>query len=215
MVEHYASEEEQIEAIKRWWRENGRSVIAGVVIAVLGVVGWQQWQAYQQQKAETASAQYRGFLEQIRSDQTEGGVVRGRALIEEYPDSPYALLTAFWLADHFVASDQVEAAVSQLRWAVQGADSEAFRQLARLRLGRVLIGQEQYAEAAEVLQPVPAGGFASLYRELLGDLHAAQGERAAAVSAYEEALAADDLSGQRRQLIELKLNDLGTGEPVS
>ena len=29
----YKTEEEQVEAIKKWWQENGKSIIAGVVIA--------------------------------------------------------------------------------------------------------------------------------------------------------------------------------------
>jgi len=28
----YSTEEEQVEAIKKWWNENGKSIIAGIII---------------------------------------------------------------------------------------------------------------------------------------------------------------------------------------
>ena len=38
------SEEEQLEVVKRWWKENGTSLIAGAVLAAAGVFGWNAWQ---------------------------------------------------------------------------------------------------------------------------------------------------------------------------
>ncbi|MEW8396328.1 MAG: tetratricopeptide repeat protein, partial [Candidatus Thiodiazotropha sp.] len=40
-MSEYQTEEEQVEAIKRWWKENGTSVIAGLVIGLGGIFGWQ------------------------------------------------------------------------------------------------------------------------------------------------------------------------------
>ena len=37
------TEEEQVEALKSWWKENGKSLIMGVVIAVAAVFGWRGW----------------------------------------------------------------------------------------------------------------------------------------------------------------------------
>ncbi len=34
------TEEEQIEAIKRWWKENGVSLLIGAAIAAAGVFAW-------------------------------------------------------------------------------------------------------------------------------------------------------------------------------
>ena len=47
----YASDEEKGEDIKRWWRENGLSVIAGVILGVailLVGIGYHKRKCYQQ-----------------------------------------------------------------------------------------------------------------------------------------------------------------------
>ena len=213
----YASDDEQLENLKQWWRENGRSVIAGVVIALVAVIGWQQWNEYQRNRAEAASTEYMAFLEDIRKDGAgDAAVQRGQALIDKHGSTAYGPLTAFWLAQYHVEHDQLDQAAKQLRWALDNADSEAMRHVARLRLARVLLAQDKPADALALIEPAPAGAFASQYQELRGDILAAQGKRDEAIAAYRNALADKDLLGQRRGLIQLKLNDLGAAEePVS
>ena len=40
----YETEEEQIEALKDWWRENGNSLLIGVAVALVAVFGFRGWQ---------------------------------------------------------------------------------------------------------------------------------------------------------------------------
>ena len=42
MADHI-TEEEQIEALKRWWDENGKQVVLAIVLTVGGYFGWQAW----------------------------------------------------------------------------------------------------------------------------------------------------------------------------
>lgn len=212
----YGSDDEQVEALRRWWSENGRSVIAGVVIAVVALGGYHQWNSYRAERAEAASNDYLVFLEQIQADDAgEGAVRRGEALIDDYGSTPYGPLTALWLAQHHVGEGQLDAAADALRWAVDEADTEALRQVARVRLARILLAQEKYEEVLALL-PAQAGAFEGEYAELRGDALVGQGQLEAAAGAYRDALAADSLAPQSRQLIELKLNDLGvSAEPVS
>ena len=39
----YETEEQQVEALKDWWAENGRAVIAGVVLGVVVIGGLGLW----------------------------------------------------------------------------------------------------------------------------------------------------------------------------
>ena len=95
------TEEQQVEAIKKWWQENGKSLIAGIVIGLGGIVGWQGWQTYQIEQAEarqTAEVALlgRGCTEdhaadrrvgvkphqgQIQGDSRVGGHRTGRAVL--------------------------------------------------------------------------------------------------------------------------------------
>ncbi len=214
----YATDEEQLEALKRWWRENGRAIIAGVVLALVGVLGWQQWNGYQERQAEAASNEYALLLDEIRSeDGYEAALARGQKLVDKYSGTPYATLAALRLAQYQVERGEFDAAAVQLRWAVQNGHNDSLRHIARLRLGRLLLGQQDYQAALDAVRTGDEGAFRSQYQELRGDIYAARGERDAAVRAYQAALAASENGGQRRVLIQLKLVDLGVdvGEPVS
>lgn len=213
----YGSDDEQVEALRHWWKENGRSVIAGVVIAAVALIGWQQWNSYKINRAEAASTEYLAFIEQIQAEQPpEGAVERGQALLDKYGSTPYGPLTAFWLARYHVQKEQLEQAAQNLRWALDNADTDALRHVARLRLGRVLMAQQKYDEAL-ALTPSGSEAFGAEYQELRGDVLSAQGKAEQAAGAYRQALAAQDLAPQHRQLIEVKLNDLGVSQegPVS
>ena len=54
------SEREQLDAIKKWWSENGKAIVAGLIIGLGAVFGWQYWQRWQDRVAEEASALYSG-----------------------------------------------------------------------------------------------------------------------------------------------------------
>ena len=39
----HLTDEEQVEKVKAWLKENGTSIVAGVVIGLGGIFGWQFW----------------------------------------------------------------------------------------------------------------------------------------------------------------------------
>ncbi|MGU3844696.1 YfgM family protein, partial [Vibrio diabolicus] len=43
-MELYDTEEQQVEAIKDWWKENGKAVIIGAVVGLGGLFGWRYYQ---------------------------------------------------------------------------------------------------------------------------------------------------------------------------
>ncbi len=54
-MDAYRTEEEQVEALKAWWDENGRSIVVAIVIALAAGFGWQGWKSQQEGQAEAAS----------------------------------------------------------------------------------------------------------------------------------------------------------------
>ena len=53
-----SSNDEQLEALKDWWRKNATAVVLGTLVALGGVGGWKFWQSHQISQAETASQLY-------------------------------------------------------------------------------------------------------------------------------------------------------------
>ena len=207
----YRSEEEQIDQIRRWWSEYGRSVIAGVIIALVGILGWQQWNAYQNRQELAAAAAYQALLADLGDDNTAAAKSRAEQLQSEHEGSVYAVLATFQMAGRYAERDDLQAAAEGLRWAAEHSQTPVLQTIARLRLARVLLGSGDAGRALEVAKPVPEGAFAGQFRELLGDIYSARSDRAAAIEAYRAALAGG-VNRQRRGLIQAKLNDLGAAE---
>ena len=59
----YASDEEQLEALKTWWQENGTSLVLGVALVIAVFFGARQWQAGNQVEAGNASDLYQLIAE--------------------------------------------------------------------------------------------------------------------------------------------------------
>src|SRR5918993_40830 len=49
-------EQEQIEAIKGWWQDNGKLVMVGVLVCLLAIAGFQGWRYYRAQQSALAAA---------------------------------------------------------------------------------------------------------------------------------------------------------------
>lgn len=205
----YNTEEEQVEALKAWWKENGKSVIAGVVLGATILVGGRMWFSYQQGQAETASNQYQALIAALEQDDTSRVLERGSTLVGQYANTPYAALASLAMAKIKLEEGQHEAARSHLQWVIAHAGQAELEHIARLRLAKVLIADGEQAQALTLLNSVEPGEFGPAYKELKGDIFAAQGNAAAARQAYEEALAGLPAAADRNYL-QLKLNDLGT-----
>ncbi|NIR61598.1 MAG: tetratricopeptide repeat protein [Gammaproteobacteria bacterium] len=210
------TDEEQVEALKRWWREYGTSVVAGVVLGLVALFGTKAWFDYQEGQAEAASARYERLTTLLARGDAQLAVDLGDLLIEEHAGSSYATLAALSLARHFVDAGKPEEARSRLQWAVAHAATSGLGRVARLRLARLLLDSGDYAAALETLEKVPEGSpFEALYAEARGDIHRARGDAAAAREAYRAALAATGAGAGNRFLIRLKLDDLAAAEAES
>ncbi|MDA0651560.1 MAG: tetratricopeptide repeat protein, partial [Proteobacteria bacterium] len=148
MAEHM-QDEADLEALKRWWDENGKGIIAAVVVAVLGTVGWQQYQGFSASKAEAASDLYATMLAiQLEQGDPEQLTALASQLKNEHGGSTYARFGAMLEARNAVEAGDLAAAEASLRWALKAGDTRSdIGQLIQLRLARVLAAAGQETEA--------------------------------------------------------------------
>ena len=205
----YQSDQEQLESLKAWWKENGRTVVVGVVLGLGGVIGWSSWQAYTRAQAAQASALYEQLLNAAGGDNYAEVDQRGSELVNEYPKSGYAALAALVTAREALRADEGADAEQKLRWAVDNAKRLEVRLVAQLRLARVLFNAGDYDAALALVTGVDPGGFTALYAELRGDILAARDDLQSARSAYQDALSSLPPVGSNRDRVRMKLDDLG------
>ena len=207
MAQFERSEEETIQAIKDWWKENGRAVIAGVVLGIGGIVGVRYWFDYQQQIQHQASRAYSNVQTALQSGNRERAGKAVDALMQEYGSTVYAVQGTLAMARLELEADQPEAAERYLRWALNNSDAEEYRHLARQRLARLLLAEGQPEQAAELLDGVEEAGYGSIYAEIRGDIAVAQGQPSEARGHYQQALQGAE-NALRRQMLEMKLAEL-------
>ena len=208
-MEAYDSEKEQLEALKQWWKENGSSIITGLLLGLAVIFGARAWFSYQDRQQEAASHLYVQFMQGLERDIPEQVSQAGDALVSDYSRSPYAALAALGMARQQIELGELEAARAQLQWVLERSRTDAIRDSARLRLVRLLLAMEDYAAAEAQLAQAPAtGAYAPLYAELRGDLAAARGDRDAARDAYRVALDMLDDEAPTRPLLRIKLDNV-------
>jgi len=208
VVDVYATDEEKVEALKKWWKANGRSLIIGVALGLAVVFGWRTWNEHRQQQAEQASNVYAGMMGAMSAQKNEAAIQQGEQLISHHADSSYAVYAALAIAKLRLEQGEAAAAATQLEWALQHASTDPLKQVARLRLARVLLSEGKADAALQRIQDVDQGGFGGEYQDLLGDIYAAQGKTAAARAAYAKALAQLKPGAPTRTLVKMKMNDL-------
>lgn len=214
------TEDEQVQAIKDWWKRNGSSLLIGIGAALAIVFGWQAWQNYQHQERTEAANQFATLLGAFgnEADDTSGETVAfvAKTLREDYTDSAYAVYGNLVLArQQLVEDSNAEAAIDSLQWALDKSDEyKAIALVVRNRLARAQFSAERYDDALATIDGAGsqdnADAFAAMFSELRGDILLAQGDKTGARDAY---LAAREQGQQGRSgILELKLSDLGVGE---
>jgi len=202
------TEEQQLDAIKQWWKENGSSIVTGVVIGLAVLFGGKAWFAYQERTAQNASNIYAAMMRALQAGDALNTGEKAGILLADYGKTPYAALGALALARIRLEEGEPAAARGQLQWVLDNSDSGMFRDIARLRLARVLIaGEELDAAEAMIARAESGAAFDALFAEVRGDVQRARGDLAAAGAAYQQALAAMPPGSQERELLQLKYAD--------
>lgn len=208
MADHY-DDIEQSEAVKKWLRDNGSSIVLGAVVGLGGIFGWQYWQDREASQAANAAASYNLLLQDEASLDLDVFASEVGQLKADYQSSPYATLGALQVASKALEAGDLDQAEKELRYAAENAKPPAVATIARLRLARILIAAERPEEVLTLLEAADVTGFEPAAAEVRGDALVRLGRLAEARNAYEDALAAGatGLGGS----LQMKLNDLPAG----
>lgn len=208
-MSEYETEEQQVEALKKWWKENSASIIVGLLVGVSALFGWRYYGDQQNAHALQASNLYMQITQSIALNNVDDKTIDiSNQLVNEYSSTPYAALASLALAKTEYEKDNVEGAVAQLELAIKLANEDTIKQIANLRLVSIYIEQKKYDEAASLLNIVHSDVYDAQYEEVRGDLHAAKGEAAQARVAYDKAI--DLLGAEASKWLILKRQNLGS-----
>lgn len=198
---------EQSEQLRKWLRENGLSIVVGIVLGLLLIFGWQQWRSHRAQHRAEAAARYDALQKATDVQQAEQADALADQLMKDYADTPYAAFAAGERALRLVDKGQLDQARTALNWAEAHAGNAALKSLFTLRLAKLDLAQDKADAALARLDKLPPGGYVALAQELRGDALVKLGRDADAHAAFAAALAALPAEAPQRGLLQVKLDD--------
>ena len=210
-------EEEQLEVVKRWWKENGTSLIAGAVLAAAGVFGWNAWQNYQEGKAEAASARYQQLINMtagttLEDDQLSEAQTLIDELTDDYGNTLYAELAQLLEARLAVDQDDLSTAKQALQDVASHSSRRYVQSVAWLRLARIEVAQGNPEAALALLDQPISDALAAQQANVRGDAFFAQNQPEQAREAWQTAQSIAQNQNQPLYGVQFKLDDLGAEE---
>ena len=213
-MDTYRTEEEQIDAIKKFIADDGAKVVAAIVVVIASYFGYQFWQKDQQANIEIASIYYSELSMAATAEQSVSEENRSRfdsafiKLLAEFPESIYASYATLHKAKLEVEAGELDKATQSLQWVVDTKANDELVALAILRLAKVKAEQGDLDKALALLQ-TNAGPFTSAYEESKGDIYIAQNNLSEALIAYKKAKASQkNPVGFSDRMLDMKIESL-------
>ncbi|MEO8809805.1 MAG: tetratricopeptide repeat protein [Rhodanobacter sp.] len=199
---------EQSELVQKWLRENGVSIIIGVIIGLVGIFGWQQWRSHQARTESEASQLYQQARIAQLSGKPDAASQFTDRLMKEHAKSAYAVFAVSDRARQQVQDKQLEKAEASLQWAESHAAEAPLQSLTLLRIAQVELARKQAKAALATLDRMPADSFKGLAQELRGDALVKLGRQEDARKAYQSAVSVLSEDAPQRGALQMKLDDL-------
>jgi predicted negative regulator of RcsB-dependent stress response len=206
VVSTYQTEEEQVEAIKKWWKENGKSVIGGVALGLAVVGGGKGWLEYQRVKGESAAANFEVFSQAALENDLENAQRLGDAMLKDNKGSVYALFTAMQLAKLQYQAGDKDKAKLQLQWVLDNSGEAAISQLAKIRMGRLMLDMKAFDQAGTLSANPADDAYQGEFLSIQAEVKLAKGDAEGAKTAFAQAL---EKGVSNPSLVRMKLTELG------
>ena len=202
----YSIEEEQeINQLKDWWKENGKTIIVAFILGVGGMFGWRYWQAHQAEQIAQASAQYDALIYSAQQDE-QAKKANIEQFVQANSKTAYAVFALLDEAKKETEKQDFAAAEVNLNQALTQSQDEVLTSIVALRLSAVQFQLGQLDNALTTLNQVKGESFNARKAILTGDIQVAKGDKVAAKNSFEQAQQSG--SQLEQQMAKMKVNNL-------
>ncbi|EPJ5578150.1 YfgM family protein [Citrobacter farmeri] len=204
-MEIYENENDQVDAIKRFFAENGKALAVGVILGVGALVGWRYWNSHQTESARSASLAYQTVVSSLSAGKAEDLSAAEKFAADN--KNTYGALASMELAQQFVDQNQLEKAAAQLQQGLAATSDENLKAVITLRLARVQAQLKQADTALKTLESVKGEGWAAIVADLRGEALLSKGDKQGARSAWEAGVKSN-ASPALSEMMQMKINNL-------
>lgn len=204
-MEIYENENDQVDAIKRFFAENGKALAVGVILGVGALIGWRYWNSHQTESARSASLSYQTVVSSLSAGKAENLSAAEKFGADN--KNTYGALASMELAQQFVDQNQLEKAAAQLQQGLAATSDENLNAVITLRLARVQVQLKQADTALKTLDSVKGEGWAAIVADLRGEALLSKGDKQGARSAWEAGVKSN-ASPALSEMMQMKINNL-------
>jgi len=203
-VEIYENENDQIGALKRFFAENGKALVVGVVLGVGGLLGWRYWTSHQADAASAASLSYERAISTLSADKPESLTAAQQFATDN--QNTYGAFASLELAQRFVDKNELDKAAAQLQQGLAAAKDANLQSVINLRLARVQLQLKQADAALKSLEGIKGEAWAAIVADLRGDILLSKGDKQGARAAWEAGVKSD-ASPALSEMMRMKMNN--------
>lgn len=204
-MEIYSNENDQVDAIKRFFTENGIALAVGVILGVGALVGWRYWTSHQENNARNASLAYEQSVTPLSSGKPDALSAAEKFAADE--KNTYGAFASLELAQQFVDKNQLENAEKQLQQGLAAASDDNLKSVINMRLARVQLQMKQPDAALKTLEGIKGEGWTAIVADLRGEILLSKGDKQGARAAWEAGVKSD-ASPALSEMMRMKMNNL-------
>ena len=206
IIEGYETEEQQVDAIKKWWSDNGTMLVVGAVIGLAGLWGWRYYGETVSTSQEQASTEFAQVLVKYDAKGEEHSTTEMQTFIADNKGNSYATLAAMLLAKEAVQAGDFTLAKTQLTDLLASNEYAPLNPVIELRLARVNAELGDYDAALSTLNNITEEGFLVKANQSKGAVYLKQGNIESARASFQAAVDASE--GRVDPILQLQLDDL-------
>jgi predicted negative regulator of RcsB-dependent stress response len=206
IIEGYETEEQQVEAIKSWWKANGNTLVIAAVVALAGLWGWRYYNESVISAQEATSQAYTDMLLQFEAQDGDKDLENISAFAAANSDNNYGVLASLLLVKEALAQDNYELAKTQLLQLQTQNSYEPLNAVINLRLARVQAELGENEAALSTLALITEKHFLAKAYQVKGTVYLQLGDQEKARSAFQDAINASQ--GRINPVLQLQFDDL-------
>lgn len=206
----YMTEEEQIQIIKKWWARYSSPILVILSIGMLAMSGYKYWTWHHEKVLAEASNVYEHLMVSFSNHEVKASRDFATQLIKQYPQTVYADISRLTLAKLEVERNQFDKAENLLSEVVLHSNVSALKQIAKIRIARLLLAKQDFNKALEQISVVDDPAYMAVVNELKGDIFAQQHNYQEAIRSYKKAIEEAKQRGLGNLFLEMKTNELAS-----
>lgn len=206
IIEGYETEEQQIDAIKRFLKKYGVFLIISAVIIIAGIGGWHYYQSVHKSSLEQASQTYSNLILKFQEKGINDERDEMQKFVTDNKNNTYGVLVSLLLAKEFVKQKEYKQAISQLIQLKSYNKYAPLDPVINLRLAKVQLAFGKFDDAIKTVGLITAPSFAVKANQIKGLIYLNKGDTVKAYYAFK--LAVDKSRGNVDPILQMQLNDV-------